>query len=189
MFTAFLDELQKSPLPTVVVFEDVHWADEATLDLIKFLGRRIPHLPVLFLITYRDTELSPDHRLWSVIGDLPSNAVARLRLAPLSEQAVTYMANLGASIRRTALCDHRRKSFLCHRSPGERQPGVPLMVRDAVLARIARLSPAARTLLELASVVPTRTERWLLEAILGRRLPRRWRNASAAACCPWITRR
>ena len=64
----FLDELQKSPLPTVVVFEDVHWADEATLDLIKFLGRRIPHLPVLFLVTYRDNELSPEHPLWSVIG-------------------------------------------------------------------------------------------------------------------------
>ena len=41
------------------------------------------------------------------------------------------------------------------------------MVRDAVLARMARLSPAARTLLELASVVPTRIERWLLEAVLG----------------------
>jgi predicted ATPase len=79
LFSAFLDELQKSPLPTVVVFEDVHWADEATLDLIKFLGRRIPHLPVLFLVTYRDNELSRDHPLWSVIGDLPSNALARLR--------------------------------------------------------------------------------------------------------------
>ena len=93
LFTAFLEELQKSPLPTVVVFEDVHWADEATLDLIKFLGRRIPHLPVLFLITYRDTELSSDHPLWSVIGDLPSNAVARLRLAPfLSKRSYTWQA-------------------------------------------------------------------------------------------------
>src|SRR5438067_6897280 len=71
LFSAFLDELQQSPIPTVVVFEDVHWADEATLDLIKFLGRRIPHLPILFLVTYRDTELSLDHPLWSVFGDLP----------------------------------------------------------------------------------------------------------------------
>src|SRR6266568_8343301 len=94
LFSAFLDELQKRPVPTIVVFEDVHWADEATLDLIKFLGRRIPHLPVLFLVTYRDTELSLDHPLWPVIGDLPSDAVARLRLSPLSEQAVTCLANL-----------------------------------------------------------------------------------------------
>ena len=47
------------------------------------------------------------------------------------------------------------------------------MVRDAVLARITRLSPAARTLLELASIVPTRTERWLLEKS-GFSLPRLW---------------
>src|SRR5215471_19001267 len=86
LFSAFLDELRKSPLPTIVVFEDVHWADEATLDLIKFLGRRIPHLPVLFLITYRDNELSHEHPLRSVIGDLPGDAVERLRLAPLSEE-------------------------------------------------------------------------------------------------------
>ena len=99
LFSAFLDEIRKSPLPIIVVFEDVHWADEATLDLIKFLGRRIPHLPVLFLVTYRDNELSLDHPLWSVIGDLPSNAVVRLRLTPLSEQAVICLANRGELIR------------------------------------------------------------------------------------------
>ncbi len=93
LFSAFLDELQQSALSTVVVFEDAHWADEATLDLIKFLGRRIPHLPVLLLVTYRDNELSLDHPLRSVIGDLPGNAVARLRLAPLSEQAVKCLAH------------------------------------------------------------------------------------------------
>ena len=92
LFSVFLDELRQSPLPAIVVFEDVHWADEATLDLIKLLGRRISHLPALFLITYRENELSLDHPLWSVIGDLPGAAVARLPLAPLSEQAVAQLA-------------------------------------------------------------------------------------------------
>ena len=41
IFSAFLDELQNTHLPTIAVTEDVHWADEATLDLLKFLGRRI----------------------------------------------------------------------------------------------------------------------------------------------------
>ena len=63
LFSAFLDELQKSASPTVVVFEDVHWADEATLDLIKFLGRRILSLLALFIVTYRDDALSRDHPL------------------------------------------------------------------------------------------------------------------------------
>jgi predicted ATPase/DNA-binding CsgD family transcriptional regulator len=167
LFSAFLDELQKSPLPTVVVFEDVHWADEATLDLIKFLGRRIPHLPVLFLVTYRDTELSLDHPLWSVIGDLPSDAVARLRLAPLSEQAVTCLANLAHRPAEQLFAVTGGNPFFVTEVLASDTPGVPLMVRDAVLARIARVSSAARTLLKLASVVPARTERWLLEAVLG----------------------
>ncbi|MFL5666269.1 MAG: ATP-binding protein, partial [Ktedonobacteraceae bacterium] len=167
LFSAFLEELQKSPTPTVVVFEDVHWADEATLDLIKFLGRRIPHLPVLFLVTYRDTELSRDHPLWSVIGDLPSIAVTRLSLAPLSEQAVTCLAHQAHRSAEQLYAVTGGNPFFVTEVLASDTPGVPLMVRDAVLARIARLSPAARPLLELASVVPTRTELWLLETVLG----------------------
>lgn len=167
LFSAFLDELQKGPLPTVVVFEDVHWADEATLDLIKFLGRRIPHLPVLFLVTYRDNELSLDHPLWSVIGDLPGNAVTRLRLTPLSEEAVTCLAQQAHRSAEQLYAITGGNPFFVTEVLVSDTTGVPLMVRDAVLARITRLSPAARTLLELASVVPSRTERWLLETVLG----------------------
>ena len=47
LFAAVLDELARPPTPTVLVFEDVHWADEATLDLVKFLGRRIHRVPAL----------------------------------------------------------------------------------------------------------------------------------------------
>ncbi len=166
LFSAFLEELQKSPTPTVVVFEDVHWADEATLDLIKFLGRRIPHLPVLFLVTYRDTELSPDHPLRSVIGDLPGKAVTRLRLAPLSEDAVTTLARQADCPADQLYAVTGGNPFFVTEVLACNNPGVPLMVRDAVFARVARLSCDARSLLELASVVPSRTERWLLDAVL-----------------------
>lgn len=167
LFSALLEEFQKSPLPSVVVFEDVHWADEATLDLIKFLGRRVSHLPVLFLVTYRDTELSRDHPLWSVIGDLPSTAVARLRLAPLSEDAVRRLTQHAQRSADQLYAVTGGNPFFVTEVLACDTPGVPLMVRDAVLTRIARVSPAARNLLELASVVPTRTERWLLDAVLG----------------------
>ena len=53
IFSAFLDELQRSAPLAIIVIEDVHWADEATLDMIKFLGR-IHQLPSLLVITYRD---------------------------------------------------------------------------------------------------------------------------------------
>jgi DNA-binding CsgD family transcriptional regulator/tetratricopeptide (TPR) repeat protein len=167
LFSAFLDELQKSANPTVVVFEDVHWADEATLDLIKFLGRRILSLPALFIVTYRDDALSRDHPLWSVIGDLPGKAVTRLRLVPLSEQAVTHLAHQRhQSVERLYTITGGNPFFVTEVLASD-TPGVPMTVRDAVLARVARLSPAARILLELASVVPTRAESWLLDAVLG----------------------
>src|SRR6478736_6616815 len=41
IFSAALEELENERMPSLMVIEDVHWADEATLDLLKFLGRRI----------------------------------------------------------------------------------------------------------------------------------------------------
>ncbi|HET8840332.1 MAG TPA: AAA family ATPase, partial [Ktedonobacteraceae bacterium] len=167
LFSAFLEELQKSSLPTIMVFEDIHWADEATLDFIKFLGRRILHLPVLFLITYRDTELSPDHPWHSVIGDLPSKTTTRLKITPLSERAVTWLA-----LQANRPADHLYaitggNPFFVTEVLASDVSGVPLMVRDAVFSRVTRLSGEARALLELVSIVPCRVECRILEATLG----------------------
>jgi len=124
VFSALLDELQTSAIPTVVVFEDVHWADEATLDLIKFLGRRIPQLTALFILTYRDDELSLDHPLRSVVGDLSSKAVARLRLAPLSEQAVRSLAQqANRSVEELYAITGGNPSTWCRVSDGLQQSG------------------------------------------------------------------
>ncbi|HEY2592777.1 MAG TPA: AAA family ATPase, partial [Chloroflexota bacterium] len=92
LFAAFLDDLRRSGRPSIVVFEDVHWADEATLDLIKFLGRRIQHTPALFILTYRDDEVGADHPLTAVFGDLPTRSLTRVRLQPLSPSAVATLA-------------------------------------------------------------------------------------------------
>lgn len=169
MFSAFLEELQRGDIPTVMVIEDIHWADEATLDFIKFLGRRIAHLPTLLILTYRDDELGREHPLRVVLGDLPSTAVARLHLAPLSEQAITQLARQANQAQRSAqelYAITGGNPFFITEVLASDASDVPLTVREAVLARVARLSPAARALLELVSVVPTRTERWLLETIL-----------------------
>ncbi|MEJ3746859.1 hypothetical protein WEI85_26680 [Actinomycetes bacterium KLBMP 9797] len=84
LFAALLDELDQEPARVVVV-EDAHWADEATLDLLVFLGRRIERTRALLLVTYRDDELPVDQPLRVALGGLPTEAVRRLRLAPLSE--------------------------------------------------------------------------------------------------------
>jgi AAA ATPase domain len=67
VFSTLLGRLLDVRVPTVLVVEDVHWADEATLDLLRFLARRLGAAPVLLLVTYRDDELAPLHPLWLVV--------------------------------------------------------------------------------------------------------------------------
>jgi predicted ATPase len=88
VFAAFLDQLTGSPRRQVVVVEDAHWADEATLDLLVFLGRRLERTPALLIVTYRDDELGAEHPLRRVLGALPQPMVHRVRPQPLSEAAV-----------------------------------------------------------------------------------------------------
>jgi hypothetical protein len=167
LFSAFLNDLQQGG-PTVVVIEDTHWADEATLDLITFLGRRIAHLPTLVLLTYRDDALARDHPLRAVLGDLPSGAAARLRLPLLSEQAVRHLARHALRPQRSLeqlYAVTGGNPFFVTEVLASNTAAIPPTVRDAVLARVARLSPPAQALLELVSVVPTRTERWLLDTM------------------------
>ena len=92
IFGALLHELQGGEQPTVLVFEEVHWADAATLDLLKHLGRRVRSTATLIVLTYRDDELDGSHALWSVLDDLHSTAVQRMHLEPLSAAAVARLA-------------------------------------------------------------------------------------------------
>src|SRR4051794_37694936 len=89
-FSAFLDVLAAG---RTVVVEDVHWADEATLDLLVFAGRRVGATPGLLIVTYRDDEMSPGHPLRSMLGSLAGESSARrIRLRPLSAGAVARLA-------------------------------------------------------------------------------------------------
>jgi predicted ATPase len=92
VFAAFLDQLAQPRQRQVVVVEDAHWADEATLDLLVFLGRRLERTPAMLIVTYRDDELGPDHPLRGVLGVLPQGVVHRVRPQPLSEAAVAELA-------------------------------------------------------------------------------------------------
>ena len=92
IFQTFLDELRYPRPPAVVVIEDVHWADEATLDLLRFLGRRVERASALLVITWRDEEVGPAHPLRSVVGDRSRRAARRILLPPLSAAAVESLA-------------------------------------------------------------------------------------------------
>jgi predicted ATPase len=78
---------------TVFVLEDVHWSDEATLDVLRLLCRRVQTVPVLVIATYRDDELDRAHPLRIVVGELAtSEAVSRIKLPALSSAAVAQLA-------------------------------------------------------------------------------------------------
>ena len=160
IFNTTVDQLARGPGATVVIFEDVHWADDATLDLIKFLGRRLQRLRVMLVLSCRDDEIGPSHPLPSVLGDLP---LRRLSLKPLSEAAVATLAH-EAGRQPTQL--HQvtgGNPFFVTEALATSEEWVPATVRDAVIGRIARLSATARDIANLAAVVPGKTERWLLE--------------------------
>lgn len=163
--TALLRELSRSS-PTILVIEDLHWADEATLDVLKLLGRRIASVAVLLVLSYRDDELDRGHPLRLLLGELPGgDEVIRLHLDRLSPSAVAELARSRAVdpeelYRKTAGNPFFVSEVLA--SGGSLIPGT---VRDAVLARAARLSAGARSLLEAVAVVPDQAELWLLEAL------------------------
>jgi DNA-binding CsgD family transcriptional regulator/tetratricopeptide (TPR) repeat protein len=167
IFSACFVELQNHP--TIAVFEDIHWADEATLDLIKFLGRRIQRTPSFIILTYRDDELMPNHPLWYVLGDLPPAATDRLQLMPLSKSSVTALASAADQAERAneLFITTKGNPFFVTEALASKDTGIPSTVRDAVLARAARLSPLARAVLEAAAVIGFHVEPWLLANIVG----------------------
>jgi DNA-binding CsgD family transcriptional regulator len=154
--------------PTILVIEDVHWADEATLDVLRLLARRIADVPVLLIATYRDDELDARHPLRIVLGGLTSiRTIRRLPLAPLSFDAVTRLAEpYGADPDELFRMTSGNPFFVTEVLAGNPEK-IPETVRDAVRARIAGLGSAATAVLEAVSTVPAGAEPWLLEALVG----------------------
>ena len=164
LLSALLDELRSTP--SLVVFEDVHWADEASLDVLKYIGRRIDSTRCLLVLTFRNDELGAQHPLRRVLGDLPSVSTLRVSLSPFSEDAVAELARLAERPSEGLYSATGGNPFFVTEVLAGREKEIPPTVRDAVLARAARLDPAARRLLDAVAVVPPQTERWLLEALI-----------------------
>ncbi|MCY1141921.1 AAA family ATPase [Actinoplanes sp. Pm04-4] len=164
VFDLLLEALDRPPQAArpVVVLEDLHWADEATLDMVAFLGRRLALCRALLLITYREDEVGPDHRLRTVLAGLPPGLVRRVGLPPLSAEAVAELARQAG---RTAPDVHAvtgGNPLLVTEVLAAPAEGVPPTVRDLVLSRLSTLTPPAREVAHLVSVVPSRAGMELL---------------------------
>lgn len=167
LFIEILDALSGST-PVVLVIEDVHWADDATIDLLRFLGRRIERTHALAILTYRDDEVTAAHPLRSVLGDLATSAaVRRMTVDLLTPNAVRTMAE-GTGIDAEALYARTDGNpFFVTEVIGSGGTSVPPSARDAVLSRSARLVPEARRALEVASAIGGRISPQLLAKVSG----------------------
>jgi DNA-binding CsgD family transcriptional regulator len=152
--------------PGVVVIEDVHWGDEATLDVLRLVGRRLAGVRALVVASYRDDELDRLHPLTLALGDLATvPGVRRIRIPPLSKDAVRELAARGEVDPDELFRQTGGNPFFVTEVLAAGTLSIPATVRDAVLARAARLSPPARRLLEAIAVVAPHAEIPLLEAL------------------------
>jgi len=146
------------------VFEDLHWADEATLDLLRVVGRRIGDLPILFIGTYRDEEVGNEHPLRLALGDIRP-AVVEIEVPALSVDAVEVLTE-GKGMDAVALHGATAGNpFFVTEVVAAEQGEMPVTVRDAVLARLRRLSSPGQQILRAASVLGETCEPTLVRSV------------------------
>ncbi len=160
---ALLAQLADEP-PSVLVFEDLHWADAGTVDALTYLARRVHQAPCLVIGTYRDDELEASHPLRTMLGRLATApGVGRIRVERLSATAVQALAQRAGRDGDPVFVTTRGNPFFVTEMLAA-PPGVlPPNLRDAVLARAAPLDDRARRLLDVVAAVPPQAELWLLE--------------------------
>jgi DNA-binding CsgD family transcriptional regulator len=164
-FDTLLRLLKSGRTPGLLLIEDIHWADDATLDLLRYLGRRIRDTPILVVATFRNDETPSQARLAALWADMPRDCRRRIELKPLSPAAVAALA---------ARRGHRSARQIFELTGGNpfhvteylaSSPSVPRLVRDATLARMSRLSETARRTLECASIFPRHIDQQMLRTL------------------------
>ena len=163
-FETVLALLTQDPKPALLILEDMHWADAATLDLIRFLGRRIAQVKALVLVTYRDDEVGARSALKDVLAEAPAGSVERIALEELSLPAVTWLAKQAGRNGAQLYDLTGGNPFLVTEALAAGLDATPETVRDATLARAARLAPDARAVLEAVSIFPRQAK---LEIVTG----------------------
>lgn len=164
---ALLDAVRDGA-PAILVIEDVHWADEATYDVLRLLARRVEGARLLVVATFRDEEVERTHPLRVVIGELATTStVERLSVEPLSEAAVARLAKPMGVDAAELFRQTGGNPFFVTEVLAAGGSSIPRTVRDAVLARAARLDPRARALLDTVAIAPPSVELQLLEELAG----------------------
>ncbi len=165
LFAKFLQEITSQEKQVLLIFEDIHWADEATLDFIKFFTRRITRTKCLFLLTYRDNEIHAQHPLRNIMGELIPGTFTRLLLAPLSKPTVEKLAAEKGYKGEDVYSISGGNPFYVNEILASYSTGVPDNIKDAVLSVYNRLPGNTKEIWDIMSVLPTGLEAKYLEKI------------------------
>jgi tetratricopeptide (TPR) repeat protein len=184
--SAFLTDVPKRGATTLLVLDDLHWADLPSLYLLGFLARELRAAPVLVVGTYRDAEVGPSHPLSPILADLPGNT-RRVSLSGLTETAVAQLLTVSLDERPSPeliAAVHRRtggnplfvhelaRQLRADASPrgGAGAEDAPLVlpeaIRDVLQRRLGTLSRAAGQLVAAAAVLGDEFELGVLEHVI-----------------------
>ncbi|MBM6401397.1 ATP-binding protein [Phycicoccus sonneratiae] len=161
--------------PYLVVIEDAHWADEATLDLIRHVARRVHDCRALVMVTYRPEDVSANG-LRLLLGDTAAaRGTRRIDLPALSAEGVAALAaEHGRDHPDATVTDAGRlyevtggNAFFVTEALSADADDVPQTVRDAVLARVSRLDESAQRALEVVALAGARARVELLAELLA----------------------
>ena len=165
-------------VPILLVVEDLHWADGATQDLLRFLARNLHDERLLLLVTLRTDEAVPPGLL-GLVGELQRSACAeRLDLDPLTraDTALQVAGIVGDPVDGELVAwVHSRaegnpyfaEELLAARAAGEPGPELPASLRSLLLLRVAGVSDAARRLLSVAATAGREIDHRTLESAAG----------------------
>ncbi len=170
IYSQLYQELELTNEPIVLLFEDVHWADFATLDLFKFLARRIAFVKCLLVMSYRDDEVIEQHPLRTVLDVLPSFHTSRIQIPPLTESGISQLAagsnhNSATLLQITAGNPFYITELLAVRHTDKNH--IPVSVKEAINSRLLHLAQNERSLLETMSLIPNSVSLELIEQLRG----------------------
>ena len=168
LFSEVLDLLTADRQPTLLVIEDIHWADDATLNLIRYIGRRIRNTCLLPVLTARNDDTPGQTRLRRLLADIPPAHWLRIDVPPLSKAAVLELAQQeGLDGEAIFSATGGNAYFVSELVDAASRDRLPTTIRDAVLARADTLDEADREALWAASTSPDAFAPDLIEAICG----------------------
>lgn len=154
LFTKFVQVLTQKQRPVVILFEDIHWADEATLDFVKFFARRISRTKCLFILTFRDGGVNQQLPLRNILADLSPDTFTRIELTPLSREAVQKLADEKGYDGEDVYTITGGNPFYVNEILASYSPGVPSNVKDSVLSVYNLLGSETRNVWQQLSVIP-----------------------------------